>query len=86
MPTRLNMDWVCSVVKDGMLAVREVMCVLSPWNDPQALTRAWCMWELCCVLNAQQVEQAELDQERKRRKKQKLRRQEQQQQFVRTGS
>jgi hypothetical protein len=27
------------------------LLVLSPWNDPIPLTRAWCLWEIFCAID-----------------------------------
>ena len=29
---------------------------MSPWNDPIPLTRAWCLWEIMCALDSEEVE------------------------------
>ena len=37
-----------------MLAIQKfshTVMILSPWNDPIPLTRAWCLWELYCTVN-----------------------------------
>ena len=42
---------ILTTVKDNIKAIGTVLLVLSPWNDPLSIGRAWCMWEIFSALS-----------------------------------
>ena len=42
--------WFCSTFKDGIASIGIVLQVMTPWDDPAPLKRAWCLWETFCAL------------------------------------
>ena len=48
-------EWWKSVFQESIRMIGHVVMVLSPWENPVPLTRAWCLWEVyCCnVVGAQ---------------------------------
>jgi hypothetical protein len=43
-------EWWCSTFKDDIAAIGTVLLVMTPWDAPIPLTRAWCLWEIYCAL------------------------------------
>lgn len=43
-------EWFCSTFKDSIASIGTVLQVMTPWNDPMPLKRAWCLWETFCAL------------------------------------
>ena len=43
-----DFQWWSSTFKEAIRQFGHTVMVLSPWNDPIPLTRAWCLWELYC--------------------------------------
>ncbi|EGD78762.1 hypothetical protein PTSG_01739 [Salpingoeca rosetta] len=52
----LPQDWWSTTFKDSIAQIGRVVLVLTPWNDPIPLTRAWCLWEIFCSLSQENVE------------------------------
>eukprot|EP00045_Choanoeca_perplexa_P011841 m.126950 g.126950 ORF g.126950 m.126950 type:complete len:767 (-) comp15788_c0_seq1:79-2379(-) len=52
----LPQDWWSTTFKSSIRAIGAVMLVLSPWNDPVPMTRAWCLWEILCAVTQTEVE------------------------------
>ena len=48
--------WWSSTFKDALVKFGHTMLVLSPWDAPVPLTRAWCLWEIFCSHEAEGVE------------------------------
>ena len=48
-------EWWKTVFQESIRMIGHVVMVLSPWENPIPLTRAWCLWEVyCCnVVGAQ---------------------------------
>jgi tetratricopeptide (TPR) repeat protein len=44
-----NSFWL-STFQNAIARIGKTIMVLSPWDDPVPLTRAWCIWELYCTL------------------------------------
>ena len=42
--------------KNSIEQIGTVVLVLAPWSSPVPLTRAWCLFEIMCSLNANQVD------------------------------
>lgn len=42
-------SWWCGTFRHSIAAIGKVILVLSPWNDPRPLRRAWCLWEIFCA-------------------------------------
>jgi tetratricopeptide (TPR) repeat protein len=43
-------DWWRTTFMDAIKSMGHTLMMLSPWNAPQPLTRAWCIWELYCTV------------------------------------
>ncbi len=39
-------EWWTTTFKDAIALMGHTVIVLSPWNNPEPLTRAWCLWEI----------------------------------------
>jgi hypothetical protein len=46
----MSQDWWSTTFKDAIASMGHTVMVLSPWSNPQPLTRAWCLWELYCTV------------------------------------
>ena len=44
-----------SVLRRGVVDIGKVLLVLSPWNDPQPIRRAWCLFEIFNALDERDV-------------------------------
>jgi tetratricopeptide (TPR) repeat protein len=53
-------EWWCSTFKDNIAAIGKVLLVMTPWDAPIPLTRAWCLWEIFCALELEQDGKAQL--------------------------
>jgi len=49
--TTLTFDWWCTTFMEAIKSFGHVVMVLSPWNNPIPLTRAWCLFELYCTVH-----------------------------------
>lgn len=45
-----NFDWWSNTFLNAIKELGRTVMILSPWNDPIPLTRAWCIWELYCTI------------------------------------
>ena len=43
-------EWFGSTFKDRIASIGTVLQVMTPWDDPVPLKRAWCLWETFCAL------------------------------------
>ena len=43
-------EWFSDVLKDCIASIGTVLQVMTPWDDPVPLKRAWCLWETFCAL------------------------------------
>jgi len=50
-PSRSH-DWWSTTFRTCIEKIGTVILCLAPWNDPIPLTRAWCLWEILCALDA----------------------------------
>ena len=41
-----DFDWFSTTFKDGVRNIGQVLLILSPWDDPLPLRRAWCLFEI----------------------------------------
>lgn len=41
-----DFNWFSTTFRDSIRSIGEVLLVLSPWNDPMPLKRAWCLFEI----------------------------------------
>lgn len=41
-----SFDWFSSTFQSKIRDIGQVLLILSPWNDPVPLTRAWCLFEI----------------------------------------
>jgi hypothetical protein len=48
----LTYDWWSGTFASIIKQIGHTMLVLSPWDAPIPLTRAWCLWEIYCTLNS----------------------------------
>lgn len=46
----LPYEWWSGTFLSAIGEIGHTMLVLSPWNDPIPLTRAWCLWEILCTI------------------------------------
>jgi len=46
----LDFNYWSTTFKEAIEKFGRTVMVLSPWNDPVPLTRAWCLWELYCTV------------------------------------
>ena len=46
----LPQDWWSTIFKRSIGEIGRVLLVMSPWDDPIPLTRAWCLWEIMCAI------------------------------------
>lgn len=47
----LPFDWWTTVFRSAIAKFSRTVMILSPWNDPVPLTRAWCLYELFCTID-----------------------------------
>jgi tetratricopeptide (TPR) repeat protein len=45
-----DFSWWSGTFQEAIKRFGHTVMVLSPWHDPQPLTRAWCLWELYCTV------------------------------------
>eukprot|EP01045_Picozoa_sp_COSAG04_P010135 COSAG04_NODE_612_length_11991_cov_17.359569_3_plen_646_part_00 len=45
-------QWWSTTFRDAIKGIGHTAMVLSPWHDPLPLTRAWCLWEVFCTVDA----------------------------------
>eukprot|EP01050_Picozoa_sp_SAG11_P004535 SAG11_NODE_292_length_11180_cov_6.023825_7_plen_723_part_00 len=43
-------EWWTTNFKEAIRLIGHTVMMLSPWDRPQTLTRAWCLWELHCTV------------------------------------
>ena len=48
-----DFDWFATTFRDGVKDIGEVLLVLSPWDNPQPICRAWCLFEIHNALEDQ---------------------------------
>ena len=48
-------DWWSTTFMDLIKDIGTVLLLLSPWNDPIVVKRAWCLWEIMCALSQEGV-------------------------------
>jgi tetratricopeptide (TPR) repeat protein len=46
-----DFGWWSETFQEAIRQFGHTVMVLSPWQDPVPLTRAWCLWELYCTVN-----------------------------------
>eukprot|EP01048_Picozoa_sp_COSAG05_P009490 COSAG05_NODE_784_length_7362_cov_36.913810_1_plen_741_part_00 len=46
-------DWWGSTFREAIALIGHTVMLLSPWDRPVPLTRAWCLWELYCTHQAE---------------------------------
>merc|ERR1712157_377433 len=39
-------DWWCTTFKHSVKRIGHTLLILLPWQSPEALKRAWCLWEI----------------------------------------
>ena len=44
--------WWQTTFCEAIINIGSVLIVMSPWNSPVVLRRAWCLWEIFCSINA----------------------------------
>eukprot|EP01041_Mallomonas_annulata_P001942 gene1942-3766_t len=49
--SNLNYDWWSTTFKSAIEQFGHTVLILSPWNDPIPLTRAWCLFEIYCTVD-----------------------------------
>jgi hypothetical protein len=48
----LPQEWWASTFAEAIALIGHTVMLLSPWDAPTPLTRAWCLWELHCTSQA----------------------------------
>lgn len=43
-------EWWCETFKGAIAAMHQVVMIISPWENPIPLKRAWCLWEIYCAI------------------------------------
>lgn len=51
-----DFDWFSTTFKNSIRTIGQVLLVLSPWNDPIPVQRAWCLFEISSALDDSEVE------------------------------
>lgn len=51
-----DFDWFSTTFRDSIRDIGQVLLVLSPWNDPLPIRRAWCLFEISNALSESGVE------------------------------
>jgi tetratricopeptide (TPR) repeat protein len=49
---RFDSSWWDSAFKNAITVFKHTVMLMSPWDNPKALTRAWCLFELACTLES----------------------------------
>jgi len=49
--TTRGFDWWSTTFKESVRKIGHTILVLSPWDEPKCLTRAWCLWEIFCTFD-----------------------------------
>jgi tetratricopeptide (TPR) repeat protein len=44
-------SWWTTTFRESIASIGTVVLILSPWDRPIPLTRAWCLWEIYCAVN-----------------------------------
>lgn len=44
-------DWWCSTFQDAIKEIGNTLIILTPYNNPEYLARAWCLFEMYCSIN-----------------------------------
>jgi tetratricopeptide (TPR) repeat protein len=44
-------EWWTTTFKEAIRLIGHTVMMLSPWDSPVPLTRAWCLWELHCTIS-----------------------------------
>eukprot|EP00730_Choanoeca_flexa_P020068 TRINITY_DN9810_c0_g1_i2.p1 TRINITY_DN9810_c0_g1~~TRINITY_DN9810_c0_g1_i2.p1 ORF type:complete len:739 (+),score=174.66 TRINITY_DN9810_c0_g1_i2:71-2287(+) len=52
----LPQEWWSTTFKTSIHLVGTILLVLSPWDNPVPMTRAWCLWEILCAVTDPDVE------------------------------
>ncbi|EGD81117.1 mbre TPR repeat protein [Salpingoeca rosetta] len=47
----LTPEQIGAPFKNAIASIGKVLLVLTPWNNPIPLTRAWCLWEIFCAIS-----------------------------------
>ena len=47
----LSQEWWGTTFKDAIGEIGHTVMVLAPWDAPEPLTRAWCLWEVYCSVD-----------------------------------
>ena len=50
-----DFEWFSSTFREGVREIGQVLLVLSPWNDPIPIRRAWCLFEIFSALEDSDV-------------------------------
>ena len=43
-----DFDWWATTFREAVQDIGETLLILLPWSSPIMLTRAWCLYEICC--------------------------------------
>lgn len=49
-------EWWSNRFRSSIREIGTMLLILTPWNDPVPLSRAWCLWEILCAVEEANVE------------------------------
>eukprot|EP01041_Mallomonas_annulata_P005918 gene5918-11941_t len=53
--SNLDYNWWSTTFKSAIEKFHHTVLILSPWNDPIPLTRAWCLFEIYCTVDTKSI-------------------------------
>ena len=51
-----DFEWFCTTFRESIRSIGHVLLVLSPWNDPLPIRRAWCLFEIANTLKETDIQ------------------------------
>ena len=55
----LPQEWWATTFKEAIGLIGHTVMLLSPWDGPVPLSRAWCLWELYCTVTSSNSDDTE---------------------------
>ena len=62
----LPQEWWSSLFKQTVRSIGKTLVIMSPWDKPVPLSRAWCLWEIGMTLEANAALEIRLDDKQER--------------------
>ena len=50
-PAISSQDWLSVTFVNALKLIKRMLIVISPWDSPSCITRAWSLWEFVCALD-----------------------------------